>query len=211
MHPVICTSSLRHITSRWYPVFLHIRIASLYVHRYKFSTWIKHAEVVFSTTQVSHTSRYAHPKSSRIGEWTHVSFRTGPWTPATRGTLSASFQHAGRFTWNRLGIVSAPEWIYRGLSGIQMIDIYIPTTDGRHIVMSRYTQPEKDVSLLLAQTLTSWKRGLDCRFLNNHRQRFTPPAKIGCSADLLVWPPVFTGLAAYAPLELRRSGERGNL
>ncbi|MBF8277490.1 MAG: hypothetical protein HW390_2563, partial [Candidatus Brocadiaceae bacterium] len=24
-------------------------------------------------------------------------------------------------------------------------------TDGRHVVMSRYTQPEKDVSLLLAQ------------------------------------------------------------
>ena len=26
-----------------------------------FSTWIKHAEVVFSTTQVSHTSRHANP------------------------------------------------------------------------------------------------------------------------------------------------------
>jgi hypothetical protein len=32
-----------------------------------------------------------------------------------------------------------------------MIDIHLPTTDGRHIVMSRYTQPDKDVSLLLAQ------------------------------------------------------------
>ena len=33
-----------------------------------------------------------------------------------------------------------------GLSNIQMIDIHLPTTDGRHIVMSRYTQPDKDVS-----------------------------------------------------------------
>ncbi len=41
--------------------------------------------------------------------------------------------------------------ILKKLSTIQMIDIHLPTTDGRHIVMSRYTQPEKDVSLLLAQ------------------------------------------------------------
>jgi len=41
--------------------------------------------------------------------------------------------------------------ILKKLSNIQMIDIHLPTTDGRHIVMSRYTQPEKDVSLLLAQ------------------------------------------------------------
>ena len=43
------------------------------------------------------------------------------------------------------------EAILKKLSTIQMIDIHLPTTDGRHIVMSRYTQPEKDVSLLLAQ------------------------------------------------------------
>jgi len=41
--------------------------------------------------------------------------------------------------------------ILKKLSGIQMIDIHLPITEGRHIVMSRYTQPEKDVSLLLAQ------------------------------------------------------------
>ncbi len=43
------------------------------------------------------------------------------------------------------------EAILEKLSGIQMIEVHLPTTDGRHIVMSRYTQPEKDVSLLLAQ------------------------------------------------------------
>ena len=43
------------------------------------------------------------------------------------------------------------EAILEKLSSIQMIDVHLPTTDGRHIVMSRYTQPEKDVSLLLAQ------------------------------------------------------------
>ncbi|UJS19100.1 MAG: IS1634 family transposase [Candidatus Brocadia sp.] len=43
------------------------------------------------------------------------------------------------------------EAILEKLSCIQMIDVHLPTTDGRHIVMSRYTQPEKDVALLLAQ------------------------------------------------------------
>ncbi|GAN33908.1 hypothetical protein BROSI_A2443 [Candidatus Brocadia sinica JPN1] len=43
------------------------------------------------------------------------------------------------------------EAILEKMSNIQMIDVHLPTTDGRHIVMSRYTQPEKDVSLLLAQ------------------------------------------------------------
>ena len=36
-------------------------------------------------------------------------------------------------------------------AGVQMIDVHLPTTDGRQIVMSRYTKPEKDVALLLAQ------------------------------------------------------------
>ena len=56
-----------------------------------------------------------------------------------------------------------------------MIDIHLPTTDGRHIVMSRYTQPDKDVSLLLAQlglslpdqpppkVYASGQIGLECR------------------------------------------------
>ncbi|KXK33127.1 MAG: transposase [Candidatus Brocadia sinica] len=43
------------------------------------------------------------------------------------------------------------EAILGKMSNIQMIDVHLPTTDGRHIVMSRYTQPDKDVSLLLAQ------------------------------------------------------------
>jgi len=36
-------------------------------------------------------------------------------------------------------------------AAMQMIDVHLPTTDGRHIVLSRYTQPEKDLALILAQ------------------------------------------------------------
>lgn len=41
--------------------------------------------------------------------------------------------------------------IVKKLSSIQMIDVHLPTTDGREVVLSRYTQPDKDVSVLLAR------------------------------------------------------------
>ena len=34
---------------------------------------------------------------------------------------------------------------------VQMIDVHLPTTDGRAIVMARHTQPEQDLQLLLDQ------------------------------------------------------------
>lgn len=37
------------------------------------------------------------------------------------------------------------------LSTMQMVDVHLPTTDDRHIVLSRYTQPDKDQQLLLQQ------------------------------------------------------------
>jgi hypothetical protein len=37
------------------------------------------------------------------------------------------------------------------LRAIQMVDVHLPTTDGREVVLSRYTEPEPDVTLLLRQ------------------------------------------------------------
>jgi transposase len=34
---------------------------------------------------------------------------------------------------------------------VQMIDVHLPTTDGRTVIMSRYTQPEPDLLILLKQ------------------------------------------------------------
>ncbi|MBI5416837.1 hypothetical protein HZA55_02640 [Candidatus Poribacteria bacterium] len=34
---------------------------------------------------------------------------------------------------------------------MQMVDVHLPTTDGRKIILSRYTQPEKDQKILLDQ------------------------------------------------------------
>jgi hypothetical protein len=42
-----------------------------------------------------------------------------------------------------------PRAVLEKLATIQMLDVYFPTTDGRWLVMPRYTQPEPDQQLLL--------------------------------------------------------------
>ena len=36
-------------------------------------------------------------------------------------------------------------------AALQMVDVHLPTTDGRHLVLPRHTQPTKDQQLLLRQ------------------------------------------------------------
>ncbi len=36
-------------------------------------------------------------------------------------------------------------------AAMQMVDVHLPTTDGRHLILSRYTQPNKDQQLLIQQ------------------------------------------------------------
>ena len=44
-----------------------------------------------------------------------------------------------------------PRSVIEKLSAIQMIDIHVPTTDGRELVLTRHTEPEPDQRLLLDQ------------------------------------------------------------
>jgi transposase len=44
-----------------------------------------------------------------------------------------------------------PRAILEKFKAMQMIDVHLPTTDGRVLIMPRYTQPEKDQQLLLHQ------------------------------------------------------------
>ena len=69
-----------------------------------------------------------------------------------------------------------PRSILEQMKLIQMIDVHIPTTDGRELKMSRYTKPEKAQQLLLTQ-------------LNLHLPAQPPPEISaheidGCGADL---------------------------
>lgn len=42
-----------------------------------------------------------------------------------------------------------PRAVLEKFSGIQMLDVLVPTTDGRNLELSRYTQPDRDCQLLL--------------------------------------------------------------
>ncbi len=44
-----------------------------------------------------------------------------------------------------------PTAVLEKLASIQMIEVWVPTTDGRWLILPRYTQPEKDTSMLLAK------------------------------------------------------------
>jgi hypothetical protein len=44
-----------------------------------------------------------------------------------------------------------PRAVLEKLSTIQMLDVCLPTTDGRWLIMPRYTQPEPEQMLLLHQ------------------------------------------------------------
>ena len=44
-----------------------------------------------------------------------------------------------------------PRTVFEKFAAVQMLDVALPTTDGREIVLTRYTQPEKDLQLLLEQ------------------------------------------------------------
>ncbi len=44
-----------------------------------------------------------------------------------------------------------PRSVLEKFAAMQMLDVHFPTTDGRELVFCRYTQPEKDHKMLLAQ------------------------------------------------------------
>ena len=44
-----------------------------------------------------------------------------------------------------------PRSVLEKFGAVQMIDVHLPTTDGRKVIMSRYTQPEPELQVLLQQ------------------------------------------------------------
>jgi hypothetical protein len=44
-----------------------------------------------------------------------------------------------------------PRSVLEKFAAVQMVDVHIPTSDGRTLILSRYTQPEPDLQLLLAR------------------------------------------------------------
>ena len=44
-----------------------------------------------------------------------------------------------------------PRAVLEKFATVQMVDVHLPTTDGRQLVLPRYTQPDPDHQLLLQQ------------------------------------------------------------
>lgn len=44
-----------------------------------------------------------------------------------------------------------PRSVLGKFAAVQMIDVHLPTTDGRHVILPRYTQPEQELQVLLDQ------------------------------------------------------------
>ena len=44
-----------------------------------------------------------------------------------------------------------PRSILEKFSAMQMVDVHLPTTDGRYLILPRHTHPDRDLKLLLAQ------------------------------------------------------------
>ena len=44
-----------------------------------------------------------------------------------------------------------PRAVLEKFSAVQMVDVHPPTTDGREVILTRHTQPEKELQVLLDQ------------------------------------------------------------
>ena len=44
-----------------------------------------------------------------------------------------------------------PRSVLEKFAAVQMIDVHLPTTDGRHVILPRHTQPERELQVLLDQ------------------------------------------------------------
>lgn len=63
-------------------------------------------------------------------------------------------------TWGRRRRDLAPglttRWVLEKFAAVQMLDVRIPTTDQREVVLTRYTQPEPELLLLLEKLKLEW-------------------------------------------------------
>jgi hypothetical protein len=67
------------------------------------------------------------------------------------GTFSISARSMLRSRLRALAPGLTPRFVFDKFAGVQMIDVHIPTTDGRELILERYTEPERDLKLLLGE------------------------------------------------------------
>jgi transposase len=68
-----------------------------------------------------------------------------------------------------------PRAVFEKMATVQMLDVHLPTTDRRELILPRYTQPSADVDLLLSQ--------LKLSLPHQPRPRISSAKQTSCSAD----------------------------
>jgi hypothetical protein len=64
-----------------------------------------------------------------------------------------------------------PRSVFEKFAAVQMIDLHLPTTDGRELLLTRYTEPEPELKLLLNKTQARSARPTAAQ---NHRRHARP-------------------------------------
>jgi len=111
---------------------------------WEFYTQLTHVEEAFKDLKGDLAVRpIHHQKEGRIEAHIFVAFMAY--------ALHVTLRHRLR----SLAPGLTPRAALEKFSSVQMIDVHLPTTDGRTVIMSRYTQPAPDVQILLNQLLLS--------------------------------------------------------
>ncbi|WP_444815074.1 hypothetical protein [Variovorax brevis] len=82
----------------------------------------------------------------------------------------------------RLAQGITPAEVIAKFKTMQMVDVHVPTTDGRELVLSRYTQPEADHRMLL--DLLRLKCPINLRRRSPPNNAASLPNPSPCSGDL---------------------------
>jgi hypothetical protein len=86
-------------------------------------------------------------------------------------------------------------------AAVQMIDVHIPTTDGRELLLTRYTEPEKELNLLLAKLKLVLPEQPPPKITVSKPAPATP-----CSAELLSRPIRFQWVSYRLPRQSAKLG-----
>ena len=68
--------------------------------------------------------------------------------------LNTIYSRIGSQAYNPIKLLApglTPRAVIEKFKKIQMFDVHLPTTDGKQLVLTRYTQPEKEHKMLLNQ------------------------------------------------------------
>jgi transposase len=112
---------------------------------WEFYTQLVHVEEAFKNLKGDLALRpIHHQKEARIEAHIFVAF------------MAYTLQVTLRRRLRDLASGLTPRSVLEKFSTVQMVDVHLPTTDGRNVIMSRYTQPEPELQILLKQLRLSF-------------------------------------------------------